>query len=589
MEEELAIGPAKIETPKRKRGRPRKAPLEGNKATTTPTSKPSKRKKKDSKAASTDADEIDIDVENLIEASMAKDVTANEYQESALSIKNPINLYGTSRSTTNFDLRTLHFHGFNEKYANLLKMVFNNNLDSSVLPINGKRVSPIVSSNELPDLKDIQMVEIDYKSLPQMSGLVNWGFNDSNSFETVGVNGMRAFPVNDKSLRKGVILNTGGVPIVSKWYPHQINGKRYLFVNVVSSMDNLGEGKFDDPVGSLLNIYQCSFDDNSIPLSLWKSVKLNSYFKELHFTKTPNAGLLMGVLANGTVDIWNMNSKFFSSKSKYVKITPSMNIELPEPLSNITCAAFIDNLSILVGGTYGLIAKYTLPKVTPDFIQATRLPTISSLTSKGPNGSILISSLDGNCYLLDPFKSTLTPPTLIESGSTRDYIFNHRVLPLQVNDSYLVCDWPIALKVITERDPNGSQRAKIGGEGEVWSIGDEVNAISGLVTIGLTNGSLKIINVCNYFSNEDRKMDPISIRLYQMNKIGEKYSLDLSYNVDTCSDISNEGNRKNLKSEEKDIRVPREDGVCNLSNGICDGVLMSTWANGIISVEQLLY
>lgn len=581
----MVVAPEQIEIPKRKRGRPRKYPLDPEKEAkrAAAAAKTAMRKK-----AKTTEQSANIDV-GLIQKSLAMSMSAKDYEKSILEMANPIALYGTTRATSNFDLRTIHFHGLNERYTKRLKEVFNNHLDAAVVPFNGKKIDRLPDSSKLPDMPEVKLREVPQGSLPQMSGVVKLGFNDDNKAEVVGVNGMRAFPIDTKTLRKGIALNTGGIPLVVKWYPYVVDGMRYLFVNVTSPKNVLPEGDFESSTESLLNVYQCSFDRNDTPLNLWNSIKLNTHFKELHFTQTKEEGLMMAVLANGCVDIWKLGSSFFGSAARYVEAVPSMTISLPVDGSKITCATFVDNCTVLVGGTYGLIGKYTIPRDKPDFVQATRLTTISSIRSKGAGGSVLLTSLDSGCYLMEKVSGPQLPLTLVEGGSTRDYVFAQRVESLEINDSFLVCDWPLAVKVITDRDPSGSQRAKIGGDGEVWSIGRETDATTGLVTVGLSNGGVKAINVSNYFGSEDRKTAPISIRLYQLNMEGEEYAIDLSYQVDVSSNLGKEGVRKNVKTDDKDIRAPREESLCSVGSGVCGGVLMAAWMNGLVVVEELLY
>lgn len=107
LDQEISVAPAQIELPKKKRGRPRKFPLDPKKPakkdkTTTKTTKTktTSTKKKKLKSATPQEQAIEID-DDLIDSSLIKKaINANDYEESCFSLKNPLTVYGSSRATT---------------------------------------------------------------------------------------------------------------------------------------------------------------------------------------------------------------------------------------------------------------------------------------------------------------------------------------------------------------------------------------------------------------------------------------------------------------------------------------------------------
>ncbi|GMM31549.1 hypothetical protein DAMA08_042940 [Martiniozyma asiatica (nom. inval.)] len=545
---------------KRKRGRPRKNKLTGKATTASETVK-----------------------------SPHDFLNASQFEKIYLNEKNPISLYGASRSTNNFDMRSLHFHGLRDEFVETLHKIWQKDFDSGILPVNGE----LDHSNkiQLPSIDDIK-IHPSSKEAFQKIGLK--GTIKFDNTEMI-VGSMKHFPITD-SFRRGVVINTGGLPLVMKWCPLHIGNKKYLFVNVVPNLEGksvvsrIAEAEFNYNRQSTLLIYECSFTgEESSCIKLKKRIILPHSIKEMHFLQQSpieDETLMIYVDSNGSVQVWKINHELLTSKDIYTTVTPSMILKTVNP---ITTATFTSPSTILCGCSYGLLAHFTIPNLEADFVLPTRLSTITAIQSSYPTepSTTLLATTDFTCYMLptpSPSSSPLLPPTLTECGSLRDLLFHPRLLYNPQIEAFTLSEWPVILRLMTARDPVSSQRAKI-PSGEVWSLG---SSPSGLVTIGMTNGTLALINWWNWLASEDRKQIPGCLILYRLTKSKDQWNLDLNYKIEDSKGAANEGIRKKQKSS-REVRKINLNEECVLGCGMEEGIVGCVWGNGMLVIEELIY
>lgn len=448
----------------------------------------------------------------------------------------------------------------------------------------------------------------DFYSTLQLNRKVEFQFN-ANEAITLNAMNISNFPNNPSNLRYGTVFNTGGLPLVAEWCPLLLNGKKFLFVCVVDENTDLSEFSNKCCCLTVIEYNQEAFKIN-------KQILCNRIIKEINFSFASDSTSLMQLtLSNGTVEVWKIDSDFLLSEShelNYYRVLSGPKVlSIPNKTILITTSSFSSTNTLLIGTNHGHVGQFTIDSGKLDYLFSAKLPSITTIKNllpvNGHNDSLcaFLSSADFACYLINlpsPNKKTCIMNNIkimeVTQGN-RELHFGRNTISLHSMNSFLTIESPSSIRKVTVDNPSNVSKIKISSDNEITCLACQKTNINGLqndgfiLVTGHTNGSVRLLNYLNVLSNLDKKQNPSTIRLMQMNKFNsndDKFWLDLSYSADRIGDApASQTKPKQLSvSKQRSLREVKHKSLCALSIAMKDNTIASCWGNGLIVIEDLI-
>ncbi|VEU20720.1 DEKNAAC101548 [Brettanomyces naardenensis] len=403
------------------------------------------------------------------------------------------------------------------------------------------------------------------------------------------------------SMRRGFVVNCGGLPIASTWLDKPLSGKNvhYFFVSVISTdlpgpsglsstkLDRLSITSFSTYTAGLI-IYR--FDNLGQSLSPCRHILLDhGAIIELKWlpSSDTNFSLLACVFSDGTAAVIKVTESFLSGPDLYSKlVSSSVQLSLDSESLKILCCTWTSHKTLLVGTTEGCVAEFDITNPSkPLFILPLCVPSVLSMQSDygtgifGPepvpdrSNNILLSSGDLDVLLLD----LSNPSQLIEGAKFREPLSN--IVYSALINGFIYADGTRSLKFSTVRDSSTNVKLKVYDEApQCCSCSD----YSPLVLAGCANGSVRILNVYQHLGQPLKSSNAGSLRLYKLDVLDsdtEQYRLNLGYSVNKKEELTNE-----YSAYENAIGVT-SCSMCNSPES--HNVIGCTYGGGLIVVEVL--
>lgn len=422
------------------------------------------------------------------------------------------------------------------------------------------------------------------------------------------------FPYNETNLRCGYIFNTGGVPITMEWCPLQINGSKYLFL--VSTSKDADISEFSNSQ-SILTIIE--YNKENALFRVNKNIIINAIIKELEFSfvSTDKLSLLSLTLSTGCVEVWKVDEGLLCkednsiSKFNYYTINDSRKItfKIDQPNVMITTSSFTSADNICVATNTGLIALFSISNKRLLYMVSTRIPGITCLKSSFPDDEncdtfdLFISSCEPYAYIGNfPFfneRKSLSNTFRIEElcSNHREWTYAKSVAYVNTARSFLSVEIPGSIQRTAPRNKSEATRLKILNDGEINSFCCQNFYKNGLkqsgfmLVSGHTNGSLRLSNLFNTLSVFDKK-HPFTLKLLQLHQMQDKsFKIDLSYSADKTGELppSKDKQSQLTLSKFRTLRFSYDADIQPSKITMVENVLATSWGNGLVLIENLIY
>lgn len=589
-----------------------------SKTDTSPTKvrKPKKTPKKLSKKLNTDsplseitADDLNTEIQNRIKSTRLSNNEIKFIQNNGLNqnvLKNFLQIQSSNFEST---------------------LTPNQLIDYSLIDSINNNLYNLYSINYYNELNEPELIEFNDNSLLNFNfnfqNQLEFKFNDNESINLLS-NNLVNFPLNENNLRHGLVFNTGGLPVTMEWCPLEFNNKKYLFVSLVDKNSKLSEFSNDK---SILTIFEIGSNNNlnDLNLKINKRIILNSIIKEIEFSfisLNNNSSLLKLTLSNGEIEIWKITNNFFTNnnlQNKFYKINSGiLKFKIPNKNMLITTSTFISSNHLIFGTNHGYIGQFTINPIKLNYLIYMNLPAITNIkillptNSKENSINSLISSSDFFNYLVKlplPNKDQnciLNNLKLFEmSCMNKELTFDKNIINLNYLKNFLVIENNSTIRQINCDDPNNGKKIRILNDDEINCLTSQISYnnsinnlkilnINNLLLTGHTNGSIRLSNYLNFLSIGERKNTSSTIKIMQLHQSknnNNKYWLDLNYYIDKIGEIKNpiSTNKDNIKpiGRIKDIRTINPNQICPLKISMLDNLIVSSWGNGLIIIEDI--
>lgn len=527
------------------------------------------------------------------------------------------------RPSNNNALKFVQANGLNQTVLENFFKIQNCELEAGFLPKHIKNLSlhnavdnnihGLFSTDFYDKMPPLELRPADSKSYYnnfKLNNDVEFQFNTGKS-ELLESNHAIHFPLNESNLRNGFVYNTGGLPLTMGWCPLKFENRKYLFLSIVDGNSAIGE--FSN-TKSILTVLEISSETSSLEIN--KQIVLDYVVKEIEFSFVSKAEstLLKLTLSNGTVEIWKVDSGFFSNENTKSPIstlkTGSTSFEIPNKHLLITSSAFTSTNTFVFGTNHGYIGQFTIDNKKLDYLISARIPAITHIKSTFPTQSsddfltALVEAADFNNYLVRlpiPNKKSC----LINTFKVFDIPANNKELQFDKNsiflsnfNSFINVEWPITIKKICIDNPNSITKFKIANDDDINCLTNQINYDDGILSDGFvlltghTNGSIRLANFLNLSTNTEKKVQVSTIKILQLNKspvTDNKYWLDLCYKVDKIGELPvvKSGGKQSAIGRTKELRNVNPKELCPLRLSMMGNNVASIWGNGLLIIEQL--
>lgn len=538
--------------------------------------------------------------------------------------------------TNNIEIKFIQSNGFSQQVLKDFYTIQSENLESSFTPETldhnslvkavEENYNDLYSTDYYNLLEDIQLKPMD--NLDQFfnnfnfKNEVQFQFNTAKSQLLKPVHAIH-YPYCEQNLRNGVVFNTGGLSLTMEWCPLILNNKRYLFVSNVDQNANISE--FSDSK-SILSIYEVGDveDEDVIGFCINKQIMIDYVIKEIEFSPiSSDTTLLKLTLSNGEIEIWKIDSNFlFENTNKdelkiYTAESGNLKLAIPNKTMLITTSTFISTNHILFGTNHGFVGQFSINTGKLDYLISLRLPSINNIctllsTDSNDNAiTVLVSAMDFNEHLLSvplPNRKSclLNNLKIIEiPTSSRELSYKRNVVCFNNFKMFANIEHLSTLRMIGIEDPHNMKKMKIYGNNEIVCLSNQLNYKDGILhngnimLTGHSNGTVRLMNYLNILTITDKRPQPSTLRILQMNKLSNdinenRYWLDLNYEVNKLG----EENNVNIKSEPskvqqvsigrtKGLRKINPPGIIPMKISMMNDNIATIWGNGLIIVEKM--
>jgi hypothetical protein len=465
-----------------------------------------------------------------------------------------------------------------------------------------KNVHGLFSTQFYASLPVVTLKKLDPRTFHTFFKLLNpvtFAFNDAQ-MEKLGPKHTTNYPFDESSLRRGMVYNMGGLPLTLEWCPLVIEDRRFLFVSIVDFNADVKE--FTD-APCCLSILEYS----STGFKLNKQIYIDSTVKEMKFSflTSERAALLTMVLSSGAIEIWKVTDDLLTDNSDgmYYKVQSGVrNWKLSNQVLKITSVSYVASNVLIIVTNHGHIGQYNIEANKLDYLLSLRLPSLLSVKTSIPVDvgeqyiTACVSCTDFEQYLVRlPLPVTNKPlmnnvRLLPAIASNKDLIYDRSFIYLYNLKTFVLIEGNFGFKQCAIDAPLTGQRIKIQSDNIITCIANDITYKDGVLNNGFkvltahSNGSVRLCNILDMFTNTDRKNHTASIKLFQLHRSTldkNCYWLDLTYQVDKSGELP-------AAEKVKRNKHITPDETCPTKVAILGDTIATAYAGGLLVIEELV-